>query len=482
MMLRRARVLALAIGLPLAMGAATAVKRAQPPQPSPAPGGIVRVLPQSAAEARLSFAPIVERTAPAVVNVYSRHVVREQVNPFFNDEFLRMFGGPEGLGLSRERVQESLGSGVIVRGDGIIVTNNHVVAGGDKLTVVLADRREFAAELVLADQQSDLAVLRIHPGPQPLPTISFGDSDQAKVGDLVLAIGDPFGVGQTVTNGIISALARTGLGSGGSFIQTDAPINQGNSGGALVTLDGKLVGINTMIYSPSGGSVGIGFAIPANLVRLVVDQALSKGKIVRPWFGATTQAVTPETAQALGLSRPEGVIVTSVRSDSPAARAGLRQGDLILSMGGFAVDDPDAVRYRIATETVDQVVPLVVSRKGVRSTLNMRLAAPPENPPRDETLLKGEQPLAGATVINLSPAVNEAYNIDLSVEGVMVLKTAPGTPAQGYGLTRGDLVLGVNGQKIETVDALKQALAKSTRRWIIRLERGGQVVDFQVQI
>jgi len=474
-----ARVVALFVALP---GAALAVEAGKPLFPFTGTGvGVLRELPQSATQVRLSFAPIVDRTAPAVVNVYSRRIVRERVNSF-DEEFLRMFGGPEGLGLSRERVQQSLGSGVIVRPDGIVVTNNHVIAGGDKLTVVLADRRELDAELVLADAQSDLAVLRIHPGPQPLPTIAFGDSDQARVGDLVLAIGDPFGVGQTVTNGIISALARTNIGSGGSFIQTDAAINQGNSGGALVTLDGKLVGINTMIYSPSGGSVGIGFAIPANLVRLVVDQALSKGKIVRPWFGATTQGVTPAAAEALGLARPQGVLIASVRPQSPAEKSGLRQGDLLLSINGFPVDDPEAVRYRVATQTVDQTVPVVVVTKGIKKTLSMKLTAPPENPPRDETVLQGQQPLAGATVINLSPAVNEAYNIDPLTEGVMILKTAPGSPAQGYGLGQGDLVLGVNGQAVHTVAQLKQALASSSRRWVLRLEHNGQIVDFQVRI
>jgi serine protease Do len=462
-----------------------ALAGAPPPFPFAGSGvGVLREIPQSASQVRLSFAPVVERTASAVVNVYSRRVVRERVNPFFSDEFLRMFGGPDGMGLSRERVQQSLGSGVIVRADGIVVTNNHVIEGGEKLTVALADRREFEAELVLADPQSDLAVLRIHPGAQPLPTIAFGDSDQAKVGDLVLAMGDPFGIGQTVTSGIVSALARTqvGISDYRFFIQTDAAINPGNSGGALVTLDGKLVGINTAIYSRSGGSIGVGFAIPSNMVRLVVESALSNGKIVRPWLGATTQIVTPEIATSMGLSRPQGVLITSVRPDSPADRAGLRQGDLVVTINGFPVDDPEGVRYRVATQKLDQSVPVEIVAKGTRKIVNVRLAAPPEIPPRDETLLAGQQPLAGATVINLSPAVNEAYNIDPFTQGVMILGAAPGTPAQGYGLARGDLVLAVNGQPVRTVAELKRALASADRRWVLRLARGGQVVDLQVRI
>ncbi|MBX6368535.1 MAG: trypsin-like peptidase domain-containing protein, partial [Rhodospirillales bacterium] len=251
-----------------------------------------RVLPDSREQIKLSFAPVVKRTAPAVVNVFSRRIVRRSGPPpgLFNDPlFRRFFGDAIPFGLPQERVQNSLGSGVLVARDGLIVTNNHVIDGADEIIVVLADRREFEAQIVRRDERTDLAVLKIDVGNEALPYLELGDSDSLEVGDLVLAIGNPFGVGQTVTSGIVSALARTqvGISDFRFFIQTDAAINPGNSGGALVDLDGKLVGINTAIYSRSGGSIGIGFAIPASMVRAVVAGAATGGRVVRPWLGAS---------------------------------------------------------------------------------------------------------------------------------------------------------------------------------------------------
>ena len=238
-----------------------------------------RAVPQSQAQVQLSYAPIVARAAPAVVNVYSNRIVRQAVNPFFQQFF--------GEGPMRSRVEQSLGSGVIVRGDGVILTNHHVVNGGTDIKVALTDRREYTARILLSDPRTDLAVLKIDPGGETLPALQFGDSDRIQVGDLVLAIGDPFGVGQTVTSGIVSALARSNGGASDYqfFIQTDAAINPGNSGGALVTMDGRLIGINSSIVSGSGGNIGIGFAIPSNMARIVVEGALSGG-IQRPWLGA----------------------------------------------------------------------------------------------------------------------------------------------------------------------------------------------------
>src|SRR5437016_7339407 len=255
--------------------------------------------PQSMPQVQLTFAPVVKRVAPAVVNVYSRSVVQTQVNPLFADPlFQRFFGGTPEM---RQRVQQSLGSGVIVRSDGVIVTNNHVVQNGQSIVVALADRREFKARVLLADNRTDLAVIKIDAKGERLPTIEFGDSDRLSVGDIVLAIGDPFGVGQTVTMGIVSALARTQIGASDYqfFIQTDAAINPGNSGGALVTADGQLVGINTAIFSPSGGSNGVGFAIPSNMVHVVVASALNGGRVRLPWVGASFQALTSDIADGL---------------------------------------------------------------------------------------------------------------------------------------------------------------------------------------
>lgn len=474
MRLKRVKLSCLALAaLWCCLGASIACADVAPPN---------RVVPQSPTQMQLSFAPIVAKTAPAVVNVYSRRVVQTR-SPFMDDNFWSQFGGPNFLGIPRQRVEQSLGSGVVVRSDGIIVTNNHVIAGGDELTVALADRREFAAKIILADEQTDIAILKIDTKGQPLQTISFANSDRAQVGDLVLAIGNPFGVGQTVTSGIVSALARTqvGISDYQFFIQTDAPINPGNSGGALVGLDGSLLGINTAIYSRGGGSNGVGFAIPANMVKLVVDQALSGGRVVRPWLGAEGQEVTSDLATSMGLDRPHGVIVTSVAPDSPASKAGIAVGDLINTINSFAVNDMAGVRYRITTQKTGSTVPIEFIRKGKVFHANLPLTAPPENPPRQETVLQGQQPLAGAKVINLSPAVNDQYGLEYKQRGVMVIDTLPRSLAQQYGLGKGDIISGVNGVPIKTVDDLTKALAPAARAWQIQIQRGGRTLNLQVQ-
>src|SRR3954468_21292746 len=283
-----------------------------------------RRVPASGAELRLSYAPIVQRAQPAVVNVYAAKTVQNR-NPLLDDPlFRRFFGNP---GQQPEQMQRSLGSGVMVDSSGLVVTNNHVIEGADQVKVSLADKREFEAEIVLKDSRTDLAVLRLKDGREKFPTLDFANSDELLVGDVVLAIGNPFGVGQTVTHGIVSALARTqvGITDYQFFIQTDAPINPGNSGGALVDMNGRLVGVNTAIFSRSGGSQGIGFAIPANMVRVVVASAKSGGKAVkRPWLGARLQAVTSEIADGLGLRTPSGALVASVVPNGPAAKAGLK--------------------------------------------------------------------------------------------------------------------------------------------------------------
>src|ERR1700709_45239 len=308
-----------------------------------------RRVPASPAELRLSYAPIVQRVQPAVVNVYAAKVVQNR-NPLLDDPiFRRFFGVP---GQQPEQMQRSLGSGVMVDSSGLIVTNVHVIEGADEVKVSLSDKREFEAEIVLKDTRSDLAVLRLKDTHEKFATLDFANSDELMVGDVVLAIGNPFGVGQTVTHGIISALARTqvGITDYQFFIQTDAAINPGNSGGALVDMTGKLAGVNTAIFSRSGGSQGIGFAIPANMVRVVVASAKSGGKAVkRPWLGARLQTVTPEIAETLGLPRPAGALVASVVPGSPAARAGLKLSDLIVAIEGQTIDDPNAFDYRFPT-------------------------------------------------------------------------------------------------------------------------------------
>ena len=441
-----------------------------------------RTPPTSRELIHLSFAPIVKKVAPAVVNVYSRRTV-ETRSPFFNDPFFRRFFGDQSpFGLPRERVQQSLGSGVILGADGMIVTNHHVIDGAQQITVVLSDRREFEAKVVISDEHADLAVLKIDTHGERLPTLEVGDSDELQVGDLVLAIGDPFGVGQTVTSGIVSGLARTGIGSDvSSFIQTDAAINPGNSGGALVDLDGKLVGINTAIFSQSGGSIGIGFAIPTALVRTELQAAATGAPVHRPWFGASGQEVTAEIANALHLSHPGGVLVKDIAPDSPAARAGIRIGDVITAIGGHDVEDPDDLRYRIAILPIGQPLPVALWRDGQQISASAVLAALPETPPRQVTTLANTMPLAGATVANLNPAQADELGLATTIHGVVVLKVTGGTLADRLGLQQGDIIATVNRNPIASVDALKDALGAGPGPWTFGIRRGGQLFAVSVR-
>lgn len=442
-------------------------------------------VPQSRAEMQLSFAPLVRQVAPAVVNVYTRKVERVvQRSPLMDDPVFRRFFGDRALpGVPRERVAQSLGSGVIVEPDGVIVTNNHVIDGATEIVVALSDRREFEAKLIAADSRSDLAILRIDPKGEILPALEFRDSDDIQVGDLVLAIGNPFGVGQTVTQGIVSALGRTDVGDldTQSFIQTDAAINPGNSGGALVTLDGRLVGINTAIFSQSGGSVGIGFAIPANLVASTVAGALSGKGIRRPWFGAHGSTVTAEIAQGLGMERPAGVLVGQVYPQGPADRAGLRPGDVILRVDGRDVNDPRALKFRIATRKMGESARLEILRQGKPRQVSIPLMEAPETPPRDITQLGGNQPLAGATVANLSPAFAEELGLDSLNKGVIVLNLVPGSPAHRLRLRPGDLVIRVNGSETGTVADLQRVLRAGGQHWSLVLQRGEQTYQLTLR-
>ena len=428
--------------------------------------------PADANMMRLSFAPVVKKAAPAVVNVYSRSVVRQQVDPFW-----QMFG----LGMPRERVQQSLGSGSIVRADGVIVTNNHVIEGGQQIMVGLADRREFPARVLLADPHSDLAVLKIDPKGERLPVIAIDDSSDVQVGDLVLAIGNPFGVGQTVTNGIVSALARTDVGASdySYYIQTDAPINPGNSGGPLVDMNGDLIGVNSAILSRTGTSTGVGFAIPASIVRQVVETALGGGRtVVRPWLGVRAQSVTADIASSLGMERPQGVIVSDVYPGSSADRAGLKARDIILSVDGQPVNDDAALNYRVGTRHPGDVLRLQVrSGSGAVREVRARAEAPPASPARDERVIGGRNPFTGATVLNMSPAVAEELGVDpFAARGVIVSKAPPGSPASRVGFQPGDLVVAVNGRQIRTTSELQAALAAGGDAWRVTIRRGDQQI------
>jgi Do/DeqQ family serine protease len=448
-------------------------------------GGVARAqsVPSSRAEIAYSFAPIVKQVAPAVVNVYTRRVVKNQpASPFFNDPFFQQFFGPDfNFGVPQERVQNSLGSGVILRADGLIVTNNHVIKDSDQITVVLNDRREFPAKVLLADERIDLALLQIDAGAAKLPTLPLADSDELQVGDLVLAIGDPFGVGQTVTSGIISALARTrvGIADYGFFIQTDAAINPGNSGGALVTMDGKLAGINTAIYSSSGGSVGIGFAIPANMVATFLLAQKNGGKLDHPWIGVTGQGVTSDMAEALGLDHPTGIVVSQIYPGGPGAEAGLKQGDVIIAINGKAIEDAGSLRFRLATMAIGSSAVLSVLRDHQKSDVPIKLVAAPEMPAAEKTLLSGAEPLAGATVANLSPALADQLQLNSDWKGVVIAQIRRGSNAQRFGLAAGDIIAAINGQPVETVSELQAALAAADS-WEITFRREGQTRTLKI--
>lgn len=444
-----------------------------------------RVVPTSNAELQLSYAPLVRRTAPAVVNIYARKVVRRTFrSPLFNDPFFRrFFGDVLPPGARRERIENSLGSGVIVRPDGYIVTNNHVISGADEVIVALADRREFDADVVLTDERTDLAVLRIETEGMSLPHLELMDSDDIEVGDIILAIGNPFGVGQTVTSGIVSALARTQVGVADYryFIQTDAAINPGNSGGAMVGLNGRLAGVNTAIFSKSGGSIGIGFAVPANMVRVVVESALRGGRVVRPWLGATGQGVTADIAAAQGLDRPSGVLVNAVYPKGPADRAGIKVGDIIKAIGRHKVLDPEGLEFRIATHPLDSNVELTVLRGERILKTEVALGPPPEVPQRDLTWIEGRGPLAGARIGNLSPAFAEELGFDPMRRGVVVVEVATNSPARNLRLKPGDVLVRINGKEIELVEDVLVATNEEASNWRIAIKRGDRQLNVMVR-
>ena len=442
------------------------------------PASAQRVPPISTNELRLSYAPIVKRVAPAVVTVSAAKTV-ENRNPLMEDPFFRRFFGPNFGGPRGPQQQRSLGSGVIIDASGLVVTNNHVIDGADQVKILLDDKREFDVEVILKDPRTDLAVMRVKDSREKFPFLDFSNSDELLVGDVVLAVGNPFGVGQTVTHGIVSALARTqvGITDYQFFIQTDAAINPGNSGGALVDMTGKLVGINTAIFSRSGGSQGVGFAIPANMVQVVVASARSGGTAVkRPWLGAKLQAVTPDLAERFDLKRPAGAVVTNVAAASPAARAGIKTGDVIVAVDGQLVDDPNGFDYRFATRPLGGQAQLGVMRGGKETKVAVALETAPDAP-RDEVLIRSRSPFVGAKVANLSPSLADELRLDISAEGVVIVEIEDGSPAQSVGLQRGDMVLTVNNDKVEKTRDLEKIAKAGARAWRVTIQRGGRQIS-----
>ncbi len=432
-------------------------------------------LPATRSEMQLSFSPLVKQTANAVVNVYAAHAVQTR-SPFAGDPFFEQFFGGQFNG--PPRVQSSLGSGVIADPSGIIVTNNHVIRDAETVKVALSDGREFDSKVLLKDESTDLAILEIDAG-EPLPSLQLADSDKVEVGDLVLAIGNPFGVGQTVTSGIVSAQARTrvGISDFDFFIQTDAAINPGNSGGALIDMSGKLIGINTAIFSRSGGSIGIGFAIPSNMVRAVVDTAKGGADTFeRPYIGAAFQNVTPDVAEGLGMKQPYGALVTSITKDGPAEKGGLLVGDVVLSVDGVRIENPDGLGYRLTTAGIGKTVKLEVLSRSKDKTIAVVLEKPRADSPENQMLIQGRNPLSGAHVIKLSPGTAARLSLPSDTNGVAVDKVFPNTPAARIGLQPGDIIRGVNGTEVKTVADLSKAMSSKPVLWRFDFERGGDII------
>ena len=444
-------------------------------------GHATKLVPAAPDQIRYSFAPLVKRIAPAVVNVYAAREQKRSAmmrDPFFR----RFFDMPDPRGRSRERMQRSLGSGVIVSTEGLVITNVHVIEGADEVKVALNDGREYAADILLQDKPSDLAVLKVR-GVENMPFVEIGNSDTLEVGDLVLAIGNPFGVGQTVTSGIVSGLARSRIGRGdfGFFIQTDASINPGNSGGALVAMDGSLIGINTAIFTRSGGSNGIGFAVPSNMVRVVVGSA-NKGRdtLARPFIGASFQPVTAEVAEALGMARPFGALVAEVFDTSPAGDAGLRAGDVVLALDDRPIEHVDALGYRLAVAGTDREVELTVLSQGERRSIAIRLEEG-EAPKTREALIEGTSPFAGAFVTQVDGFNAANLRMPRNAEGVVVTRIDRRGPAARAGLRPGDIVVAVNGVAIENVETLVAASKDDPLFWRITLNRRGNILRFVIR-
>jgi serine protease Do len=445
----------------------------------------------ASSDTRTSYADVVEKVTPAVVTV--RSAIKTKANsegsPLADDEALRQFFGKELPQMSQTpKVEHAIGSGVIVQPNGIILTNNHVVNDATQVKVDLPDKRTFDAKVIGTDPASDLAVLKIEA--TNLPTLALGDSDRVRVGDVVLAIGNPLGLRQTVTSGIISAKGRqTGLSDGSfeDFLQTDAPINQGNSGGALVNLNGELVGINSQILSPSGGSIGLGFSIPSNMAKSVMGQLLKDGKVHRGMLGVGIQDVNSDLAENFGLKEVRGVIVNSVTPNSPAEKAGLKQGDVILSLNGVNVDDGNTLRNHVAQTAPNTEATLGIMRNGNEQTVKIMLGEfQPKKAVSGEKDNSGTEPTPGKLGLSLKPVTPQiAQQLELGdvQSGLVVMSVQPGSPADDAGIGQGDLIMQVNRQAVKTAEDIKSAMDKAKGNSVLFLiNRGGQTVFVTVRM
>ena len=420
-------------------------------------------------------ADVAQKVIPSVVNISSTKTVVIQQSPFFSDPFFREFFG----NVPHERVQRALGSGVIITSDGYIITNNHVVGGADKVEVRLSDERVFTARIIGTDPKSDVAIVKIDA--KGLPTIPVGDTSKLRIGTFVLAVGNPFGLGQTVTMGIISALGRSGLGITDyeNFIQTDAAINPGNSGGALVNMKGELIGINTAILSQSGGNVGIGFAIPVDLAMSVKNSLIRYGKVVRGWLGVTAQDIDPKIAKTLNLGSTKGVLVSDVAKTSPASTAGIKRGDVLTAINGKPVISASSLRFAVSELTPGTPVKVTVFRDGKEWIIPVTIGdLAKATVAEDRFAVKDNRFLAGLTVSEITPTIRETLNLDPDMAGIVVLEVTRGTPAESTGIRPGDLILKINDKTIKDLSELKKAVAALTsRKMSITIYRNGMIMS-----
>ncbi|HPM76946.1 MAG TPA: DegQ family serine endoprotease [bacterium] len=445
-------------------------------------------LPAAQAPAPTGYSDVAEAAVNSVVNISSTKVVQSQTpnSPFFNDPFFRHFFGDPGQGIPRERRERALGSGVIVTADGYILTNNHVVADAQEIKVILLDGSEETAKVIGTDPKSDLAVVKVeHEGLTPLP---LGDSDALRLGEVVLAIGNPFGLSHTVTMGIVSAKSRANVGivDYEDFIQTDAAINPGNSGGALINTRGELVGINTAIASRSGGYQGVGFAIPVNMARSIMNSLIKFGKVTRGYVGVMIQDVRPEIAKAFGLDKPGGALIADVMAGGPGDEAGLKRGDVVIEYNGTAITDSAHFRNLVSQTEVDQEAKLTIIRDKKKMALTMKIAARPDDenlaqPASTEPDAAGVKNL-GVRVQTLDPLTAQRYDLPAHLRGVVVGFVQPGSPADEAGLIPGDVILEVDRQAIADVAQFQKQMKKAGDAVVLLINRKGQTVYTVVKL
>jgi serine protease Do len=437
-------------------------------------------VPHQLVESGKAFSEIVRTISPAVVNISTTKVVRSDTGPFSEEPFFDLFSPFHEFGMPRKWKERSLGSGVIVSPDGYIVTNNHVVEKADEIKVTLLDNRTLKGSLVGSDPKTDVAIIKI--AASDLPTVTWGDSDRLQVGEFVLAIGSPYGLSHTVTMGIISAVGRANVGIADyeDFIQTDAAINPGNSGGPLVNIKGELIGINTAIFSRSGGYQGIGFAVPSNMVRLVMDQLIRNGRVTRGWIGVSIQELTPELAQEFGLTRSKGALVSDVVKDSPAGRAGIVRGDVILGLNGKEIRDVSSLRNMVAQSRAGSEIMLKVRRSGKEFTVKVTVAelprevaeVQPDQLPHDTEA----RVLTGLTVMDLSREIVRQLGFDKDEKGVVVVRVEPGSPADDAEIKKGDIIKEINKKEIYNLEGFNRIATRIKRdqQVLLFVNRGGK--------